>query len=85
MADVLDLTQLLSVKHVPVVQQLDLGPLGKLLQQLLQGQEASKKQMQAHQAEIDALKAAQADQLQGNASTDGTTSADATPESLQVI
>lgn len=81
----MDLTQLLSVKHVPVIQQVDFGPLQQLLQQLLQGQEAAQKQIKVQQAEIDALKATQADQLQGNAGTDGTTSTDATtPGSLQV-
>ena len=66
MADVLDVQQLLRVQHVPVVQAVDLLGLEGLLKQLLQGQKASEDQLQKQQAAIDALKAAQADQLQRN-------------------
>jgi hypothetical protein len=64
MADIIDLQQLLKVQHVPVVQAVDLSGLEGLLQQLLQGQKDANDTIKRQQDEIDALKAAQADQSQ---------------------
>lgn len=62
MAGTVDLQQLLKVQHVPVVQAVDLAGLEGLLKQLLQGQKDADDIIQKQQAEINALKAAQADQ-----------------------
>lgn len=90
MEGAVDLQQLLKVQHVSVVQAVDLDGLAGLLKQLLQGQKEATELIQRQQAEIDALKAAQADQQQGtDAVASGTTPADeadaaASPPSLQV-
>jgi hypothetical protein len=74
MADVLDLHQLLKVQQVSVIQAVSLDGLAGLLKQLLQGQKEADDQIQRQKAEIDALKAAQADRQQcaADAGTSGT-------------
>lgn len=88
MADIIDLQQLLRVQHVPVVQAVDLAGLEGLLKQLIQGQKDANDLIQRHQAEIDALKAAQADQSEAPPVTDHDvtkeTEAAAALESLKV-
>lgn len=84
MAEVLDLQQLLKVQHVQCVAALELGPLQTLLQQLLQGQKDSYDQLQQQQADIDALKAAQADQQQRSEADQGSPTDAGTLEEFKV-